>query len=134
VKENNRPTVEQVTDYMMTSPAITERGITRGQVKRIATDAVQYYEANEWRTSKGQPVGSNWKGVMTAWMKRAVEHHNPVQTRPQRDPDLLRGDIRWHTRRMMNYEEQGKFRQAAGEANSIRAIQHRLRQMGEHEG
>lgn len=131
---NERPTPEQVTDYLMTTPAVTERGYTRGQVKRIATDAVQYYEANQWRTAKGQPVGGSWKGVMTAWIKRATQKHNPVQSRPQRDPDLLRGDIKWHTRRMMNYEDRGQFRQAAGEANAIKGIQDRLRQIGEDEG
>ena len=120
--EMKKVEVDEVLDYMMTLPRIIELKLSRGEVKRMAVDAVSYYEANQWRTSKGVPV-TQWRGVMDAWIKRACKDCTPVKRRPAVDVDQLQRDIRWHQRRLDNYEERGQFRQAANEANAIKGIQ-----------
>ena len=131
-KEMKRPTVDQVTEYLMTTPPVQTARMGRGDVKRVAADAVQYYEANEWRTAQGHEV-TQWRGVMVAWVKRVLKDYRPRQQRPQADPDQLRRDIAWHTKRMLNYECTGRAHLAASEAHSIHELQQQLKQMG-HEG
>jgi len=122
-----RPTIEDVTDYLMTTQRAKESRLTRGEVKRIAVDAVDHYDANDWTTRSGDRI-SSWKAAMSAWMRRALKDYTPapVQTRPQRSPEQMRDDIRWHTRRMHNYRNAGRMDLANGEAGAILALKRKL--------
>lgn len=122
-----RPTIEDITDYLMTTQRAKQSRLTRGEVKRIAVDAVDHYDANDWTTRSGDRI-SSWKAAMSAWMRRALKDYTPapVQTRPQRAPEQLRDDIRWHTRRMNNYRESGRLDLARSEASAIRALRNKL--------
>jgi hypothetical protein len=125
-----RPTIEDVTDYLMTTQRAKESRLTRGEVKRIAVDAVDHYDANDWTTRTGDRI-SSWKAAMSAWMRRALKDYTPkpVHTRPKKDPEQLRRDIAWHTRRLTNYREAGKRELAAQEASWIKGLRRQLEQL-----
>ena len=59
VKENNIPSLQEVKDYFL----------AKGYSPEIAEKAFNYYDANNWKDSKGKPVKS-WKQKMIGvWFK-----------------------------------------------------------------
>ena len=122
-----RPTIEDVTDYLMSTQRAKESRLSRGEMKRIVIDAVDHYDANDWTTRSGDRI-SSWKAAMSAWLRRSLKDYTPrpVQQRPKRDPEQLRRDIGWHQRRLTNYREQGRNDLAQGEMGAIRELRRML--------
>jgi len=125
MKEMNRPSVADVTTYLLTVDRVRECALAVGDVRRMASDAVAYYEATEWRTKDGQPI-TTWRNVMRAWAKRQLKDVKAVQRRPAPSADEIRRDIAWHTKRRDNYEQTDRPHLAHSEQHSINILRDAL--------
>lgn len=125
----NEPSIDQVTDYLMATPRVQECGIKRPELKRVASDALTYYQGTQWRTKRGEKI-TQWRPVMAAWMKRALADYRPPQQRPRKTADELRRSIAWHTRRMVHYADTDRQHLAHSEQQAINALRAELKQQG----
>lgn len=123
-----RPSINDVTDYLITTPRAQESGLSRAEIKRIALDCVEHYDANDWTTRSGDRI-SSWKSAASAWMRRSLKDYTPrpVERRPQKTDDELRREIQWHSRRLINYRDTGRLHLAQGEAASIRQLRAQMK-------
>lgn len=124
-KEMRTPTVDDVTLYMITVDRVQQCRLSHADVRRMASEAVEYYEANGWQTKDGTPI-TRWRGVMASWVKRALKEYRPPQRRPRKSADEIRRQIAWHTKRRDNYAATGRAHLAESEQHSINQLSHAL--------
>ena len=133
MKEMDRPTAADVTTYLLTVQRVRECGIGVPDVRRMASEALEHYDAAGWRTKGGQQV-TQWRPLMRAWAQRALKDYRQVQRRPAPSADEIRRSIAWHTRRRDNYEKTDRPHLAHSEQHSINILQDALDAIQKAEG
>lgn len=123
--EKEIPTVDDVTLYMISTERVQHCRLSHADVRRMAAEAISHYEANGWQTKDGTPI-TRWRGVMGAWVKRALKDYRPPQRRPRMSADEIRRQIAWHERRRDNYARTDRQHLADSEQHSINQLRHAL--------
>ena len=101
VEDKKRPAHwEAVRDYFRQLNSVEKTHYER-HLGAWAQDFYAYYTARGWENKHGAITA--WRPVALAWYRRSAKNAPQTAAR-RRDSETIRADIRWHQRRLENYE------------------------------
>jgi len=128
-KEIRRPsTWQQVRDYFR-EISTDDRYDYSPHIMMWAKDFYSYYDSRGWKTKTGDIT--MWRPVALAWFRRSAVKVPQRAVQKPADLEALTRDLRWHQRRLENYEAAGKQDLVLREAKALAYVEQQIKQHGQ---